>query len=411
MMNTDDNYRFLFVTADEFPTSRPDVAILFGKCFVEKGHEIDWIVRAADCDSHTGCIDWQGYKMWVAPTNTGSRRIDRVRKHLQSLRNELRIFSLVRRRNYDFIQVKDKFIAAIMGLLATWRTKTPFIYWLSFPYPEASFLQAKAPDSRYPFFYVIRGMLFDFLLYRIICPRADHVVVQSEEMKRQMVLRGVKPDKMTALPMGVDSDLLSFSASHEQTLQKTIAYLGVLDRIRKLEFLLQAFALIARKHADAKVVFVGDSDEPSDRIFLESEAERLNIADQVCFTGFLSKDKALQVVANASVCVSPIPSGPVFDVSSPTKTLEYMAMAKPVVANDIPDTVEVLQDSGGGICTPYDVKAFSDGIDWILCHPEEALRMGERGREYIRLHRTYSSLADQLEKSYKSLLQHTGARE
>jgi hypothetical protein len=34
-------HRFLFVTADEFPTYRPDVEILFGKELLGRGHRID----------------------------------------------------------------------------------------------------------------------------------------------------------------------------------------------------------------------------------------------------------------------------------------------------------------------------------------------------------------------------------
>lgn len=398
------NYQYIFITADDFPTPRPDVDILFGKYFRERNHKIDWVVRAADGEKSGGHINWRGFNVWVASTNNGSRRIDRVHKHILSLRNELRIFSLVKRESYDFILVKDKFIAAIMGLFATWKTSMKFVYWLSFPYPEASLLKAKLEDSKYPVFYRIRGVLFGILLYRVICRFADHIIVQSEEMKRQMTLHGVEPGKMSALPMGVDEEIIGFSTTIDASHQKNIVYLGALNRLRKLDFLLQAFAHIAHKHVDSMIYFVGDSDDPSDKAYLESEARRLNISGQVCFTGFLPKEEAMAYVANATLCVSPIPPGPVFNVSSPTKTLEYMALGRPVVANDIPDTLEVLEGSGGGICTPYEIKPFGDAIDWILRHPEEGQKMGDLGRKYIIKHRTYSALADQLELTYNTFL-------
>lgn len=402
-------YRYIFVTADEFPTPRPDVDILLGKYFRERKHKIDWIVRAKENQEGENPVKWRGFNVWVASTNNGTRPIDRVHKHILSLQNEWRIFSLVRDNSYDFVLVKDKFFAAIMGLLATRKANLKFIYWLSFPYPEASLLKAKQKDSRHPVFYRIRGLIFGILLYRIICRFSDHIIVQSEEMKRQMVLRGVKASKMTALPMGVDEEILRFSTTGDPLEKKSIVYLGALNRIRKLEFLLQAFALIADKHKNTIIYFVGDSDDPSDRAYLESEAQRLNISEQVSFTGFLPRDDALEYVNNASVCVSPIPPGPIFNVSSPTKTLEYMALAKPVVANDIPDTLEVLKGSGGGICTPYQIKPFSKAMDWILEHPSEAGKMGELGRDYIIQHRTYSALADHLESTFDALTD--GARD
>lgn len=48
----------LFVTADEFPTFRPDVEILFGKYFKQKGYRIDWIVRAHEKGHPAGFQRW-----------------------------------------------------------------------------------------------------------------------------------------------------------------------------------------------------------------------------------------------------------------------------------------------------------------------------------------------------------------
>ena len=77
-----ESFRFLFVTADEFPPFRPDVEVLNGKELLERGYRIDGIMRAADPARPSGCVDWRGCKVWVATTHPGGRRIDRVRKHL-----------------------------------------------------------------------------------------------------------------------------------------------------------------------------------------------------------------------------------------------------------------------------------------------------------------------------------------
>lgn len=402
-MDNHKNLHYLFVTADEFPSFRPELETLIGKHLRQRGHKVDWIMRAAEVGAKNGRVDWNGYDVWIAPTISGGRRIDRVRKHLSSLRNELRIFSLNTIANYDFILVKDKYLSALFGLVESWRSRTKFVYWLSFPDPEASLLKAKIPGTKYPLFYFFRGRLFGFLLYRIICPQSDRIIVQSEEMKRRMVLRGINGCKITALPMGVDDSLLGCVPEKNTSLSNTVVYLGTLNKLRELDFLLKAYARIVHKHKDTKLIFVGDSDDPVDKLFLQKEAARLGIAGSVSFTGFLPREEALKYVASANLCVSPIPPGPVYDVSSPTKTLEYMALGRPVVANDIPDTREVLEGSGGGICTPYNIDQFSEAMDWILCNPSEARLMGEKGQRYIASHRTYSVLADKLAGVYASM--------
>ena len=96
------------------------------------------------------------------------------------------MLSLTATGDYDFVQVKDKFYGAIMGIVAARRRRIPCFFWLSFPFPEHSIALAKDPRSRYPVFYWLRGHFFKFLLYRVICRLADHIFVQSDEMRRVM---------------------------------------------------------------------------------------------------------------------------------------------------------------------------------------------------------------------------------
>jgi len=91
-------------------------------------------------------------------------------------------------------------------------------------------------------------------------------------------------------------------------------------------------------------------------------------------------------------------------VASPTKLLEYMLFSRPVVANDQPDQRLVIEESGGGYCTPYDAAAFADAIVRLLEEPDRAREMGLRGFEYVRRRRSYRSIADAVESCYRRLV-------
>jgi len=398
--------RFLFVTADRFPPFRPDVEILFGKEFLRRGHDIDWILQAGDADGPSGALRWRGFRAWVAPTNPGKTRAERVHKHLLSLCNDIRAVGLLRRRRYDFVQVKDKFLAALIFLLAAKLKRLPYFFWLSFPYPEASLLEAKAPGARYPFFYLVRGWLFKAILYGIVCRYADHVFVQSDAMKRAMAKQGVAEGKMTAVPMGVDMEMFPSrnDPSDEPGDELWIVYLGSLGRARRLEFLLDAFATVVKALPKARLMLIGEGDEPEDRPRLEDYTAQAGLTDRVVFTGFLSREHAMQHVQRAAVGVSPIRPTPMYDVASPTKILEYMAAGRPVVANDQPDQKQVLEDSRAGICTPYEVGAFAGALIEILGNRDAARSMGQRGRRYVSAHRSYTVLAGSVEQRYRELL-------
>jgi glycosyltransferase involved in cell wall biosynthesis len=411
-----DGPRILFVTADEFPTHRPDVDALFGKELRKLGYGIDWIACGPAATSGSIETTWRGCRVWLAPSARRPGPLGRLRSLFLALRNESRMFRLLRSQNYDFLQIKDLYLTAVLGIIAARWSGTRFFYWHSFPFPEASQLQASTPGSRHPCLYALRARLQGFLLYRVICPQADHVFVQSEEMKRQMAARGVPADRMTAVPMGVDDDVFRFCGertedadTHEPQPRGAgtalrLVYLGALDRIRRLDFLVEVLARVRRQHGDASLWFVGDGHDPADRDVLRGAARRLGVEAHVHITGFLPRELALRHVAGASIGVSSLPPGPVFDVSSPTKALEYLALSRPVVANDIPDTRSVLEASGGGLSVPYDVAAFADAVCWLANHPSDALRMGRRGRQYVRAHRSYRALAQQLDRQYAMLL-------
>lgn len=400
--------RMLFVTADEFPSYRPDVDSLFGKQFLALGHSIDWIACGPAATSGLVETRWRGCRAWIAPSARAPGMAGRMKQQLLALRNALRMFRLARRERYDFLQIKDLYLAAIIGIAAARSSGTKLFYWHSFPFPEASQLLAETPGSKHPLLYGLRAKLLSLLLYRLICPAADHIFVQSEEMKRQMAARGVRADKMTAVPMGVDPELFDDQCrpcTHPTpSAERPIVYLGALDRIRRLDFLIEVLARVRRRHDTAVLYFVGDGHDPSDRELLLSAARLHGVEAHVHITGFLERPVALGYVAAAAVCVSPLPPGPVFDVSSPTKALEYLALGRPVVANGIPDTRDVIDASGGGLCVAYDTSSFSEAICWLLEHRDEADRMGMQGRRYVRQHRSYDVLAERLEEQYQQLL-------
>ncbi len=401
--------RFLFVTADRFPPFRPDVETLFGKEFVNRGHRIDWVMQAGE-GSDSGLVSWRGCRVWVARTDSGTNRAGRLRKHLRSVWNEVRSASRIRKHSYDFVQVKDRFVSAVFLLFVARLRGVPFFYWLSFPYPEASLLEAKAPTARYPLFYRFRGLFFKFALYRIICRFADHVFVQSDHMKRAMAGSGVPEDLMTPVPMGVDlAAFPSESAGPGHSTSPTVVYLGSLGRARRLDVLIDAFAIVRKQLPASRLLLIGEGDEPEDRPALAARAEQAGLADNVVFTGFVPRERAMELLESAWVGVSPIPPSPMYDVSSPTKILEYMAARIPVVANDQPDQRLVLEQSGAGICTPFEPAAIAEGMLVLLRDRRRSREMGISGREYVSAFRSYSALADLVENRYRELLSESQA--
>jgi len=399
--------RYLIISSDTYPPFRVDVSVLFGEEMIRLGHNIDWILQSENECKEDYIIDWKGSRVYVGSTDLKESRLNRIKKHFLGLRHDLKVFKLAAKNNYDFIQVKDKFLISFFAILAAKKNHCKFIFWLSYPFPEASLYEARVGTARYPFLYKIRGYFFKFILYRIIAKYADHVFVQSEQMKKDVLKEGMKEDKVTPVPMGISLDMLKESPGLQQANMKkgdhNIVYLGTLLGTRKLDFLIRVFALVLERLPDAILYMVGPEELPGDLKILQKEALRLGVLEKVVFTGRLPREEAFSYIRQADVCVSPFYPTQILNSTSPTKLIEYMALKKPVVANDHPDQSLVISESGGGICVPYQEDAFAAAIVKILLDPGMAELMAKKGYQYVTECRTYTYLSELIDGKYKEI--------
>lgn len=394
--------QILFLAVDKFPPFRVDVSVLFGKELVNRGHTIDWLLQSEKPINHDMKTQWQGGQAWVGKTDTGPSIWNRLKLHLLNFFNDSKIFKILPHRKYDIIIVKDKFFAGVMTVIASIIYKFKFVYWLSFPFDEDSFIRVKERTVRYPLLYMLRGYLFRSLLYRIIIPGCDHVFVQTEYMKSNMIKKGIPKWKMTAVPMAVSIvDIPFFGHKREFSGSETgpiVLYLGTLIKMRKMDFLLRVFKKVIEHLPNAKLLLVGGSEDKADEEELKMVAKELGVDHAVTITGFLPQPEAWNYVEKAAVCVSPIYPSPIFDVGSPTKLLEYMAMGKAAVANNQPEQRVVIAESQAGICVPYDECQFSEAITYLIRNQDEAHQMGIKGRMYVEKNRNYSNTANTVER-------------
>lgn len=399
--------RVLLLSSDTFPPKRVDVTVLYGEELSKRGHRIDWVMQSEAACSRAYVTRCASGIAFVGPTDTGSSLPRRFRKHVLGILHDLKLLRLLRTKRYDIVEVKDKFVSAIVALVAARMLGLRFVYWLSYPFPEHYLYRAKAGDAPYPLLYRLRGTAFKLMLYKILLPAADHVFVQSEQMRRDIAAAGVTRARMTAVPMGVQAAKGRQGDVGGRTVipdgERCFLYLGTLVRVRRLDFLVRVLALVRREIADAKLYLVGRGEEPADEEAILAEAARLGLSSAVVLVGELPRDLALRYVHDADVCVSPFYPTPILNSTSPTKLVEYLAMGKAVVASDHPEQRRVLQESGGGLCVPWDETEFARAIVELMRSPGLARRMGENGRRFVEQNRSYARIADLVERDLVAL--------
>jgi len=394
--------RLLYVVGGRRAAPRVDVAVLFGEHLGRSLFDIDWVLFDPEPSPAWRREDWNGATTYWIGRPAGEGWCAAVKVKVTELAADLRTFRMALRGDYELIQVRDKFVSALLCLIAARLRGRLYTYWLSYPFPESRVLDAREGRARIPALSWLAGKLSGWLLYKIILPAADHVFVQSEQMRRDVAGKGIPLDKMTPVPMGVDERLLDSPRQNAEP--DTVLYLGTLARVRRLEVLLEAMVKVRQARPHARLIFVGEGDGPQDRDFLEGEACRLGIADAVEFTGRMPMRDALERVARAAVCVSPFYPTFVLRSTSPTKLVEYMALGRPVVANDHPEQAEVIAASQAGICVQWSSEAYADAIIHLLEAPEKAEEIGAHGPGYVRKSRTYSAISSSLSLAYNQVL-------
>ena len=398
--------KIIYVIWDYFPPWRLDVGHLFGDQLPRLGATVTWSMwrdKPGPCQS---CV-WQGQRvllpMSVGRSGRGARIISRL---THSVCDVLLFFRMLFGERYDIVQVRDvRYMAAFFGWLVARIRGSKFTYWLSYPSPEHCLELARGSHGLLRVLRWLQGTTSYWFVYKWLMHRADHVFVQSEQMKRDVSAYGVPMDKMTAVPMGVPPALLDWQASNPtEVVPGRVVYVGTMARVRGLETLIEAFAQVVAQRPDASLIMVGDGDLPSERAFLEQEVSRLGISDHVRFTGFVPMEEAWRYAASAQICVSPIYPNFVLRAGSPTKLNEYFALGRPVVANDHPEQSTAIDDSGAGLCVPWGTDDFAGAILQLLNNPQMAETMAAKGPAWVKENRTYDRIANQVMARYQSLI-------
>jgi len=399
----DAKIRMLFFPAEVFPTNRVRLTLLFERELVGRGHDIDLVMQAQDDTVKVGRHDWGGRSVWVGPTDSRDGFLHRARKHALGVLHDLRWLWRARARDYDCILVSDKFLLASIAAVIARVRGLKFFFWLTLAFHKAHVTLGKEGIVRYPFLSVIRGHVANFFLHHWIVPLSHHVFVQSEHMAADFCKHGADPTKLTPIVTGIDvGEIVPAARAVRERRNEplTIAYLGTLARVRRLEILVDMLAELNSRGVSARLLLVGDGETPDGRRGIERRADALGLRDQIEITGFLPRREALGRVRGADICISPIHPSPIFDGASPTKLVEYLALGLPVVANSHPDQSLVLRESRAGVCVPWGARFFARGVRWLAMRSdEELIAIGKRGRAWVEANRSYAGIADVFERA------------
>jgi glycosyltransferase involved in cell wall biosynthesis len=232
----------------------------------------------------------------------------------------------------------------------------------------------------------------------------DHFICVSDYLADHLIRQhGLDRTKINTIYNGVDLDYFEGTPDYpkikNEFLQKgeriLIGAVGRLVAEKGLKYLLTSMPKVLKRFSEARLLLVGDGALRTD---LERIAIDLDLTGKVTFVGFRSDIK--EILSSLDILVLPS-----LLEGFPMIILEAMAMAKPIVASDIPGIREQIIDGKNGILVPIkDPNAMAAAIINILADRKVAENIGLAARKTVDEKFSIERMVAETESLYLSLL-------
>ena len=216
-------------------------------------------------------------------------------------------------------------------------------------------------------------------LYRIGFARAAAVFFQNQEDSALFIHRGiVKSDQARVLPgSGVDLDF--FLPAPLPDFPPTFLFIGRLLRDKGVIEFVDAARLLRLDYPNARFQLLGAVDEGNRSAIHQKDLD--SWASQGLIELLGTTDDVRPFIAAATAVVLPS-----YREGLPRSLLEAAAMARPLIASDVPGCRDVVENGiNGFLCHVKDPPSLADAMRRLLrLRPAQLLAMGEAGRRRVQ---------------------------
>jgi len=281
--------------------------------------------------------------------------------------------------------------------------------------PHCAVAAAAARVCKRPYVISAHGMLDQWALRQKRVKKALYAaLVEARNLQRASCLRALTADEVhdyrrvgltnpiaivpngIDVPPGVTGDLFWETYPHLAG-RRIVLFMGRIHKKKGLELLLHAWARVPQKSDDVHLVIAGPDFDGS-LSTLQHTVEKLGLQQSVTFAGMLKGEQKWSALRAASVFVLPSHSEG-FSVA----VLEALSMGVPVIVTEQCHIPEVAQCHCGWTIQPEAEQVEQALTEFLQLPPEEAVRMGERGRDLIENRFRWSVVGKQMADVYNWL--------
>ncbi len=240
---------------------------------------------------------------------------------------------------------------------------------------------------------------------RILLPKInyDKLIVWTEQMKQKFLLPwGIKEEKIEVMPAAINLENYPLNTSGKEITKKygkhLITSIKTLwgTNVKGLKPIVKAMKIVGKKHPDYKYVIFGGGTE---RLELKEFVKKQGLEEKVIVAGLINPKDCKKVWAATEIA----PHGFVYEFSTSISLLEYMAMGKACVINDIGNVKPFVGDAAVVVKSNTE-RAMAEGIIKLIENQKLRKSLEKKARKRVEDLYSIKASVNTLEKIYKEEL-------
>ncbi len=299
------------------------------------------------------------------------------------------------------IATSPQLLVGLSGWFLAQCKRVPFVFEVRDLWPES--LAAVGMGESGSLLYRVLARIAGFL-YR----HSDHIVVVTPAFEDYLAKHWRVPrEKISVIENGVETDLfapgVAINLRRELGAEEkfVVSYVGTIGMAHGLETIIQAAAHLRDTNPEIVFLMLGEGAEKERMMAMAREHSLRNLR----FVDQQPREKIPGFICASDVCLVLLKKADVFKTVIPSKMLEFMSCARPVILGVDGQARAILEESKSGITIePENAEALANAIRHLAANRDIACELGKNGREFVVRQFSRSQTAEKYIRTLEKLL-------
>lgn len=185
-----------------------------------------------------------------------------------------------------------------------------------------------------------------------------------------------------------------------------LCYEGYLNFERGVEIILELIKRLKKKYPLIKFLVIGNIQPGKSKDWAEQFIKDNQLEENITITGWLSYKKLYPYHLQSRIGIFLYQQSPNNILAGPpNKLFNFMKAGLPIIASNLPETVNILDETGGGITVqPDNLDEIEKAVVKLLDNPNLQLEMGQKGLQAFREKFNWQKEEQKLLQIYRRVL-------